>query len=89
MSDGLVPAIDADRVTVYIGDTVGILPLLEPSSVSSVVTDPPYGLEFCGQDWDGATGFRESLVFEQSKFASGVMPFPVSSFALMRLTVAV
>lgn len=30
-------------------------------SVDAVVTDPPYGLEFMGTDWDGADGFRRSL----------------------------
>lgn len=27
----------------------------------AVVTDPPYGLEFMGREWDGANGFRRSL----------------------------
>jgi site-specific DNA-methyltransferase (adenine-specific) len=46
---------------VYVGDTVQVLPLLEPGWVDAVVTDPPYGLEFAGQAWDGSAGFRESL----------------------------
>ena len=58
MSDVLVPAIATDSATVFVGDTVAVLPLLAASSVDSVVTDPPYGLEFCDQDRDGATGFR-------------------------------
>ena len=61
MSDVLVPAVVTDRAAVFVGDTVAVLPMLDAGSVDSVVTDPPYGLEFCDQDWDGATGFRQSL----------------------------
>jgi len=57
----LTPVIDDERATVYLGDTVAVLPLLPASSVDSVVTDPPYGLGFADQEWDGAKGFRESL----------------------------
>jgi len=34
---------------------------LPDASVDLVVTDPPYGLEFMGQEWDGANGFRRAL----------------------------
>ncbi|MCL2489176.1 MAG: site-specific DNA-methyltransferase [Propionibacteriaceae bacterium] len=61
MPEPLLPAIQTDTVTVYLGDTVAILPILDPESVDSIVTDPPYGLRFCDQTWDGAAGFRESL----------------------------
>jgi DNA modification methylase len=36
-------------------------PAFPDASVDAVVTDPPYGLEFMGKDWDGADGFRRSL----------------------------
>lgn len=42
----------ADGCTIYHGDCREILPLLE--AVDCVVTDPPYGLEFMGKDWDGS-----------------------------------
>ncbi|MCL2780644.1 MAG: hypothetical protein FWD74_03985 [Actinomycetia bacterium] len=45
----------------YLGDTFAILPMLDPVSVDSIVTDPRYGLQFCNQSWDGASGFREPL----------------------------
>src|SRR5690242_12528973 len=35
--------------------------MLDACSIDSVVTDPPYGLEFMGKDWDGSDGFRRSL----------------------------
>jgi site-specific DNA-methyltransferase (adenine-specific) len=34
----------------YAGDCRTILPALDP--VDAIVTDPPYGLEFMGRDWD-------------------------------------
>jgi len=51
---------DAD-VTLFHGDCLDVLRTLPDSSVDAVVTDPPYGLEFMGKDWDGADGFRRSL----------------------------
>jgi len=64
MFDVLVPAITTDRATGYVGDTVAVLPLLDAPSVDSVVTDPPYGLEFCDQDWDGLSGYFSNLHVE-------------------------
>ena len=61
MPEILLPAIQTDTVTVYLGDTVAVLPMLDTSSVDSIITDPSYGLQFCDQTWDGAKGFRESL----------------------------
>jgi site-specific DNA-methyltransferase (adenine-specific) len=43
------------------GDCLLMLKELDANSVDAVVTDPPYGLEFMGKDWDGANGFRRSL----------------------------
>ena len=39
-----------DGWTLHHGDCLDVLPTLDP--VEAVVTDPPYGLEFMGQDWD-------------------------------------
>lgn len=55
------PAIEHERAVVYHADAVDLLPKLEPGCADALVTDPPYGLEFNGHSWDGATGFRESL----------------------------
>jgi DNA modification methylase len=40
-------------VTLHVGDCLEVLPTLEADSVDAVVTDPPYGLEFMGKEWDG------------------------------------
>lgn len=44
------PFFQTNLVTLYCGDCREVLPTLE--GVSAVVTDPPYGLEFMGKDWD-------------------------------------
>ncbi|AKY02581.1 DNA methyltransferase [Mycobacterium phage Brusacoram] len=46
------PYYQDDEVTLYHGDCVEVLRTLPDNSVDAVVTDPPYGLEFMGKDWD-------------------------------------
>jgi DNA modification methylase len=36
----------------YTGDCLERMNMLPPSIIDSIVTDPPYGLEFMGKDWD-------------------------------------
>jgi DNA modification methylase len=50
-----------ESVMLYCADCIDALRLIEADSVDSIVTDPPYGLEFMGKGWDGADGFRRSL----------------------------
>lgn len=57
----MTPYYSDDAVTLCHGDCLDVLRTLPDSSVDAVVTDPPYGLEFMGKDWDGADGFRRSL----------------------------
>jgi len=54
------PYYDKDGITIYCGDCRDVLPALEPDSVDAIVTDPPYGLEFMGKDWDklGTSAWR-------------------------------
>ena len=40
------------RCTIHHGDTRTVLADMPDTSVDAVVTDPPYGLEFMGKDWD-------------------------------------
>lgn len=52
-------------VEIFQGDCLQVLRTLPDASVHSVVTDPPYGLEFMGNQWDGnvpdAAVWREAL----------------------------
>lgn len=41
-----------DLVTLHHGDCLDVLAQLPDNSVDAVITDPPYGLEFMGKDWD-------------------------------------
>lgn len=50
-----------ETLTLHHGDCLDVLRSLPDASVDAVVTDPPYGLEFMGKEWDGADGFRRSL----------------------------
>jgi DNA modification methylase len=42
-------------ITIHEGDSLAILKTLPDNSVDSVVTDPPYALEFMGKGWDKFT----------------------------------
>lgn len=41
-----------EQVTLHEGDCLDVLRSLPDNSVDAVITDPPYGLEFMGKDWD-------------------------------------
>ncbi len=34
------------------GDCIQIMKTLDENSIDAIITDPPYGLEFMGKDWD-------------------------------------
>ena len=46
-------------VTLYLGDCLDVMRELPDASVDSVVTDPPYGLEFMGKEWDRLGDLRQ------------------------------
>ncbi len=48
----VIPWFSDDSVTVWHGDCLEVLRTLPDNSVDAVCTDPPYGLEFMGKDWD-------------------------------------
>ena len=43
---------DSGKVKLYLGNCLDVLASLEENSVDSIVTDPPYGLNFMGKKWD-------------------------------------
>lgn len=48
--------------SIICGNARQVLGRMRPASIASIVTDPPYGLEFMGKDWDrlGGTGSDRS-----------------------------
>ena len=42
----------SDRWAVHHGDCREVMRTLDPESIDSIVTDPPYGLSFMGKGWD-------------------------------------
>jgi site-specific DNA-methyltransferase (adenine-specific) len=49
----LTPFLDDIDVILYAGDCIEVMRQMPEDSVDAIVTDPPYGLEFMGRDWDG------------------------------------
>ena len=43
---------DEGDVVLHLGDCLAVLPSLPDCSIDAIVTDPPYGLEFMGREWD-------------------------------------
>ena len=41
-----------DRWAVHLGDCREVMKAMEPESIDSIVSDPPYGLSFMGKGWD-------------------------------------
>jgi len=41
------------KVTVLRGDCVELMRDMDADSVDAIVTDPPYGIDFMGKEWDG------------------------------------
>lgn len=48
----MTPYYTDDGFTLYAGDCLEVMPMLEPSSIDAIVTDPPYGIGFMGHAWD-------------------------------------
>lgn len=44
----------SEEVTVHHGDCIQVMAALADESVHAIVTDPPYGIDFMGKDWDSA-----------------------------------
>ena len=49
----LTPFLDDADVILYAGDCIDVMSRMPEASVDAIITDPPYGLEFMGKDWDG------------------------------------
>ena len=63
------PYYQDEYATIYHGDCLDVLAELPDASVDAVVTDPPYGLEFMGQEWDAP--WADSDVNSDAGFRGG------------------
>ena len=45
--------------TIINGDSAEVLKTIDSNIIDAVITDPPYGIEFLGKDWDLNTGAVE------------------------------
>ncbi|HUT77016.1 MAG TPA: DNA methyltransferase, partial [Polyangia bacterium] len=45
-------------MSVIHGDCIEVMAGMVPESVDAIVTDPPYGLEFMGKEWDSLKGAK-------------------------------
>jgi site-specific DNA-methyltransferase (adenine-specific) len=61
-----------DSVRVIHGDCLDVLRAMPDASVDAVVTDPPYGLEFMGREWDGPKGFLVASEADTNGYATGL-----------------
>jgi len=48
-----------EQFTLHLGDNLATLKNYPDNTFDSIVTDPPYGIEFLGKDWDKHTGTLE------------------------------
>ena len=59
-------------MSLLLGDCLERMAEMEPDSVDAVVTDPPYGLEFMGKEWDrlgSRAGFRKASALDVERGA--------------------
>tara|TARA_X000000950_G_scaffold288672_1_gene406669 strand:- start:6055 stop:6789 length:735 start_codon:yes stop_codon:yes gene_type:complete len=47
------------NICLRLGDCTKVLATLDEGSVGNIVSDPPYGLEFMGKDWDRLDSFSD------------------------------
>jgi site-specific DNA-methyltransferase (adenine-specific) len=46
------PYFQSDTVTLYNADCLEVMPTFAAGSIDAVITDPPYGIGYDGQEWD-------------------------------------
>jgi len=78
-NDPPTPHYQDPDTTLYHGDCLNILPTLADNSIDAVITDPPYGLEFMGKQWDrigdigqaSHAGFTDGTGFKGFRLPTG------------------
>jgi DNA modification methylase len=66
------------------GDCRFLMAEMDEASVDAIVTDPPYGLEFMGKDWDApwkrGDGINADAGFSEINLADGAKRLPAPSY---------
>jgi site-specific DNA-methyltransferase (adenine-specific) len=75
-----VSVYEGHGVTLHHGDCLDVLRSLPDASVDSVVTDPPYGLEFMGKAWDSFTE-RADTQTQTDTWGAATTAIPGSAYA--------
>jgi len=60
---------DTDRWRLIEGDALAVLAGLPENSIDAVVADPPYGISFAGNDWDGKA-IRQSVESDDERLSA-------------------
>ena len=71
-------------VKLHLGDCLDVMATMDADSVDSIVTDPPYGLEFMGKEWDKLGGGVESTAKSAGGFGKDA-DTNVNAFAAARV----
>ena len=61
-----------EDVELHHGDCLDVLATLPDNSVDAVVTDPPYGLEFMGKEWDSFASERTQYHGERADTSKNI-----------------
>jgi len=59
------------------GDCIEVLKRIPDNSIDTIITDPPYGLEFMGKEWDRLWDKRANTDYRRKGFGKGVLSAPV------------
>lgn len=60
---------ECGRAVVYVGDCREVMEHMDPGRFHAIVTDPPYGLEFMGKEWDAPWKASGSVDAQQRRAA--------------------
>lgn len=62
---------ECGRAVIYLGDNVEVMGRMSPDYFHAIVTDPPYGLEFMGEEWDAPWKKEAGMNSSQSEDTTG------------------
>jgi site-specific DNA-methyltransferase (adenine-specific) len=73
----MAPHYKCKGIMIYRGDCREVMKTFGANCVDAIVTDPPYGLEFMGKEWDRLWDKRANTEYRRKGFGAGVLSAPV------------